>query len=99
MKDLLWFMSITAPVSHAEMSELKAELENTTQATAGRTTSGGRRRRGIQEIKKTWCQQLQLQQQTTQLPQTKETSLDERLTLIHCGHGSRVPFRNVRIEG
>ena len=49
--------------------------------------------------KKIWCQQQQLQQQTRQLPQTKEASLDERLTVLHCGHGSRVPCRNVRIEG
>ena len=49
--------------------------------------------------KKTWCQQQQLQQQTKQLPQTKEVSLDGRLTAIHSGHGSRVPCRNVRIEG
>ena len=48
--------------------------------------------------KKTWCQQ-QLQQQTKQLPQTKEAALDERLTSIHSGHGPRVPCRNVRIEG
>ena len=99
MKDLLPDIEVTAPVFHAEMSELKAELRNTTQTTAGRTTSGGRRRRGIQEIKKTWCQQQQLQQQTKQLPQTKEASLDERLTFRHRSHGPRVPFRNVRIEG
>ena len=37
-------------------------------------------------------------QQTTQLPQTKEASLDERLTAIHIDHGPRVPFRNVRIS-
>ena len=30
---------------------------------------------------------------------TKEASLDERLTVPHTGHGSRVPCRNVRIEG
>jgi hypothetical protein len=42
--------------------------------------------------KKIWCQQQQLQQQTTQLPQTKEPSVDERLTLLHTDHGSRVPF-------
>jgi len=46
MKDLLYPILITAPVFHAEMSELKAELErNTTQTKAGRTTiCGGRRR-------------------------------------------------------
>ena len=33
------------------------------------------------------------------LPQTKEASFDERLTAIHTGHGPRVPFRDVRIEG
>ena len=49
--------------------------------------------------KKTWCQQQLQQQQTTQLPQAKETSLDERLTLIHIDHSSRIPCRNVRIEG
>ena len=48
---------------------------------------------------KTWCQQQQLQQQTKQLPQTKEASLDGRLTAIHRSHGSRIPCRNVRIEG
>jgi len=100
MKDLLPCIEVTAPVSHFEMSELKAEFDsNTTQTTAGRTTSGGRRRRGIRIIKKTWCQQQQLQQQTKQLPQTKETSVDERLTVRHRSHGPRVPFRNVRIEG
>ena len=46
-----------------------------------------------------WCQQQQLQQQTKQLPQTKEASVDERLTLLHIDHGPRVPCRNVRIEG
>ena len=47
IKDLLAAILVTAPVFHAEMSELKAELEmNTAQTTAGRTTkSGGRRRR------------------------------------------------------
>ena len=100
MKDLLFCIEVTASVFHAEMSELKAELcWNTTQTTAGRTTSGGRRRRGIQYIKNTWCQQQQLQEQTTQLPQTKVASLDERLTAKHRSHGSRIPFRNVRIEG
>ena len=49
--------------------------------------------------KKTWCQQQKLQQQTTQVPQMKEASFDERLTVRHIDHGSRVPFRNVRIEG
>jgi hypothetical protein len=49
MKYLLESILVTAPVFHFEMSELKAELDwNTTQTTAGRTTSGGRRRRGIQ---------------------------------------------------
>ena len=49
MKDLLTSIMVTAPVFHAEMSELKAELDrNTTQTKEGRTTSGGRRRRGIQ---------------------------------------------------
>ena len=39
MKDSLYFIFITAPVFHAEMSELKAELSaNTTQTKAGRTT-------------------------------------------------------------
>jgi hypothetical protein len=39
MKDLLPYILATAPVFHAEMSELKAELcANTTQTTAGRTT-------------------------------------------------------------
>jgi hypothetical protein len=33
-----------------------------------------------------------LQQQTKPLPQTKETSLGERLTVIHIDHGPRVPF-------
>ena len=53
MKDLLAYIEVTAPVFHAEMSELKAELEwNTAQTTAGGTTnSGGRRERWIQEIK------------------------------------------------
>ena len=46
-----------------------------------------------------WCQQQQFQPQTKQLPQTKEVSVDERLTAIHIGHGPRVPCRNVRIEG
>ena len=100
MKDLLPCIEVTAPVFHFEMSELKAEFDwNTTQATAGRTTSGGRRRRGIRINKKTRCQQQQLQQQTTQLPQTKEASVDEILTVPHTGDGSRVPCRNVRIEG
>ena len=49
MKDLLPYIEVTAPVFHAEMSELKAECANTTQTKAGRTTieqqSGGRRRR------------------------------------------------------
>ena len=49
MKDLLCDIEVTAPVFHAEMSELKAEFDwNTTQTKAGGTTSGGRRRRGIQ---------------------------------------------------
>ena len=48
----------------------------------------------INELK-IWCQQLQ---QTTQLPQTNETSLNERLTVCHSGHGPHVPCRNVRIE-
>ena len=39
MKDLLPCIVVTAPVFHAEMSELKAVLDlNTTQSTAGRTT-------------------------------------------------------------
>ena len=42
--------------------------------------------------KKTWCQQQQLQQQTKQLPQTKEATLDEKLTAIHRSHGPRVPL-------
>ena len=99
MKDLLSYIEVTAPVFHFEMSELKTELRNTTQTTAGRTTSGGRRRRGNSINKNTWCQQQLLRQQTTQLPQTKEASLDEILTVRHRSHGSRVPFRNVRIEG
>ena len=47
MKVLLFPIVVTATVSHAEMSELKAELDsNTTQTKTGRTTtSGGRRRR------------------------------------------------------
>ena len=45
---------------------------------------------------KIWCQQLQ---QTTQLPQTNEASVDKKLTAKHIGHGPRVPCRNVRIEG
>jgi hypothetical protein len=44
-------------------------------------------------------EQQQRKQQTKQLPQTKEAPLDERLTARHRSHGSRVPFRNVRIEG
>jgi hypothetical protein len=31
--------------------------------------------------------------------QTKEASLDERLTALHIGRGSCVPCRNVRIKG
>jgi hypothetical protein len=42
--------------------------------------------------KKTRCQQQQLRQQTTQLPQTKEASLDEKLTARHRGYGPRIPF-------
>ena len=39
MKDLLLCIVVTAPVFHAEMFELKAELDwNTTQTKAGRTT-------------------------------------------------------------
>ena len=46
MKDSQYIIEVTAPVFHAEMSELKAELDwNTTQTTSGRTQSGGRRRR------------------------------------------------------
>ena len=41
MEDLLVCIVVTAPVFHAEMFELKAELWNTTQTKAGRTTSGG----------------------------------------------------------
>jgi hypothetical protein len=52
MKDLLYPISITAPVFHAEMSELKADAYwNTAQTKAGRTPSGGRRQRGIEKIK------------------------------------------------
>ena len=63
MKDLLFSIEVTAPVFHAEMSELKAELEwNTKQTTAGGTTrvEGG----GGEEFnkEKTWCQQQQQQQ-------------------------------------
>jgi hypothetical protein len=44
VKDLLCDIPVTAPVFHAEMSELKAVFaRNTTQTTAGRTTSGGGR--------------------------------------------------------
>ena len=46
-----------------------------------------------------WCQQQQFQPQTKQLPQTKEVKLDNSLTLLHRGHGPRVPCRDVRIEG
>ena len=42
MKDLLPCILVTAPMFHAEMFELKAELRNTAQTTAGRTNSGGR---------------------------------------------------------
>jgi hypothetical protein len=49
-------------------------------------------------LKNTRCQQQQLQQQTTQLPQTNEESIDGRLTGLHSGHRPRVPCRNVRIE-
>tara|TARA_B110000091_G_scaffold116146_1_gene125304 strand:- start:29 stop:259 length:231 start_codon:yes stop_codon:yes gene_type:complete len=42
MKDSLYLIFITAPVFHAEMSELKAELVwNTTQTKAGRPTNSG----------------------------------------------------------
>ena len=45
LKDLLYREVETAPVSHAEMTELKAELDsNTTQTKAGRTTTSGGRR-------------------------------------------------------
>ena len=46
--------------------------------------------------KKNGVKQLQ---QTKQLPQAKEASVDEKLTGTHTGHGPRVPCRNVRIEG
>ena len=98
MKDLLCSIVVTAPVFHAEMSELKAELErNTTQTTAGRTTKW-REEAAMNSINKIkWCQQQQLQQRK-QLPQVKEASVDERLTVFHCDHGPRVPFRNVRVS-
>ena len=47
-------------------------------------------------FKKSWV--MEIKKKLT-IAQTKEASLDERLTLCHSGHGSRVPFRNVRIEG
>jgi hypothetical protein len=53
MKDLLPCIEVVAPVFHAEMSELKAELVwNTTQTVAGRTISGGG---GDDFNKKIWC--------------------------------------------
>ena len=77
MKGLPPCIKVTAPVSHAEMSELNAWFSrNTTQTKAVRTTSGERRRWGIASL-----------------------HVNERLTETHIGHGSRVPFRNVRIEG
>ena len=47
-------------------------------------------------FKKSWV--LEIKKKLT-IAQTKEASLDERLTVFHSGYGSRVPFRNVRIEG
>ena len=100
MKDLLPCILITAPVFHAEMSELKAELDmNTTQSTAGRTTKW-REEAAMNSINKKYgVNNNNYNNKQQQLPQTKETSVDERLTVLHSGHGPRVPCRNVRIEG
>ena len=47
MKVLLLDIVVTAPVFHAEMSELKAELSrNTAQTTEGRTTNSEGREGG-----------------------------------------------------
>ena len=83
MKDLLWPIEVTAPVFHAEMSELKAELDrNTTQTTAGRTTSEGRRWRGIQEIKKHGVNNNNNNKQHNRHKRKKHHSMEDLLLCI-----------------
>ena len=49
------------------------------------------------------CQQIDIKNPTIPTTSntiaTKEISVDKRLTVLHSGHGPRVPCRNVRIEG